>query len=670
MAEEMSTERRSKTAADSIEQLENDFAADAPKFAVPLAEAYLTAGRPHDALDTLRKKGVDTSAFDTTLLLAQIQFDLAQNKAARDHLKEAENKGSISKNLRAQLLMGELEFEDGNTENAKRYLHEVLKIDADNKRAALLLHNLGEDIDVDDPMASSFEHEIGFSTEVGAHKETAKTAMTQVLVGLLAGGLLLGGYLWHAYRTNAAKALVIEAIPLIDSADTASLKSAVGMLDEALDIHGGNQYAKAGAALAHTMLWYIHGLVDSQGDSIAWVDEAVDDNIERGDRYAAEAMVALAEGRIPEAEEIAAEVIERGGVSEKVYWVLGIAQRSLGKHKVGRDNLRRAQESSTGSPHFAVSLGDAYDADNDPRNAKLFWTLALKANSNFVPAVARDLLARVRRGEDAAQLETELKALAERPADDLGPKDLAAISHTQAALFYRTGKTAEALAEVQKAIDLGGESPMLLGLKGRALLAEKKVDEGLAARKAAYEASHSAQRYFYELARDYSDHGKFKEALELMKSKEGDLSQDASYHVAYGNVHLAKGDFKDAKAAYDSALKINDRHADALLQQGVLDVKQRNFDSAVKWFEKAVGVRSRFPEVFEAVGLMRVAQGEFGDADTQFQEAEKMFRAMGASAQRMQEFYVAAIKGFMTSSRARSYVSSWVAREKAYRQGS
>ena len=103
------------------------------------------------------------------------------------------------------------------------------------------------------------------------------------------------------------------------------------MLTDALSYNSGSERAIAGLAEINTLLWVVHGLDEFKEEAIDWVDRAALDDIERGERYAAESLIALHEGRIEESIRIAQDVLEKGGVSERLNWTLGLALRAKGE---------------------------------------------------------------------------------------------------------------------------------------------------------------------------------------------------------------------------------------------------------------------------------------------------------------------------------------------------
>lgn len=497
-------------------------------------------------------------------------------------------------------------------------------------------------------------------------RETPKRALVHIGIGALALTLVTGIYVWQARRTHAAEVLMFEAKPLLKASDTASLKKAEELYRQVLDIQGSNEPAMAGLAETHTLLWVQHGIEDYKAkaqESVALADRK---NAQRAERYAAQALLAYGEGHYDEAIAIINKVAAQGGVADRLSWVLGLAQRSSGQTKGGRENLRQAQAASPLSPHYAVDLGDAYDDDADERNSHVFWGQAAQTNANYVPAAARNLGANKRR-ESMKNVEAEFQKLDALPPESLGPADLAAIALGRADLYYFHGKTTEGLQQADKAAALLNNA-RTHHARARGLLSAEKHADGLAAMQRARDLAPGAVKYLYALADALAAAGKAPEAVALLEGapEKATHTEDPVYLVQLGDAYRAKGDNGKAKATYEAALKVYENYPEALLGLGKLLWKQKNYDAATEMLEKAVAARSQFPEVYEAIGLMWLEQGAATQAVGQLEAAEKMYKARGADAVRIQTFYTGVLKS-LNENGGSAHVAKWQAREKAFK---
>ena len=157
------SERRKATSDDIILELEDAYTKDPGKNVGPLAEAYIDFGRPKDAIRVVEKDG--NGQVDTQVLLAKALYDSFQNAKAAETIKAAVAKGNLEKNLRAQLLLGEMAYEENREDEAKKHLKVAFDIDNQNRRAAELLNTLGENVTIPEDDEEQDEL-VGFSTEV------------------------------------------------------------------------------------------------------------------------------------------------------------------------------------------------------------------------------------------------------------------------------------------------------------------------------------------------------------------------------------------------------------------------------------------------------------------------------------------------------------------------
>lgn len=661
------TDRRRSDPENRVKQLEADFKKDPSKGAVPLAEAYLSEGRANEALATL-EKAEQAPQPERDVLKAQAHFDLFANDKAAAALEQAGKNHDLTQSERAQLLLGELAFESDKTAEAKEHLYAVRKVNPDNRRAAELLNNLGEDVEIpeaaEDPDAEIF----GFQTEDPDAEKPGRAALHMIL-GAAAFAAIFGFYYWNSQRTAEARRLAQEARPLIEAGDTESLQLAAEKLEESVSIRQLDP-ALASLAEVYALLWVDHGMLSAQSKAERYSREAADANIQTGARYGAEALVAYGQKDYQGAVQLGERIREQGGSSEKLAFALGLAKRALGQHAEGREDLRRAQDLNSRAPHYAAALGDAYDADNDARNAAMLWEKAYKNNSSYVPGTARHLLGQLRGGTPIEKVQEKFERLESTDEALLGKRDQGAILLTKAALARRSDAAAEAAKALEQAQSLLGPTPRALAAHGHILLAQDEVDAGLEKLKSAASRSNGAKRYVYTLARAYATHERPKDAVKLLEEHADQLQKEADYQVALGNAHRAADQFDEAEAAYEKALELINDLPEAHLEQGRLAMAQNSYEAAAKHFEKAVAARSAFPEVYEAVGLLFLAQGSASAANTQWKQAEKQFLARGTDALRMHRFYDKVI-GALSEAGSSSYVSFWQERQEEFQnQGS
>jgi tetratricopeptide (TPR) repeat protein len=497
--------------------------------------------------------------------------------------------------------------------------------------------------------------------------ESLAHAALQVGLAILVAALVLTLYVWQARRTHAVKALVSQAAPLVDKGDVESLRVAEQLYLGALSVRRGHQPAICGLAETYAMLSAEHGIVAAGDQAQRYTALCVEGGTESPARYTAEALMALGEGQPLVAESLINALLARGAASERLAWLAGLAELAMGKAKLAREQLKRATDMKPGVALYAQALGDAFDEEGNTREASQAWELAAKANPKYVQGAARDLYSRVRRGESRPAVLQELSRLSSLPKEAVGPHALAAIRLVEAEMAYQGGLANEALRVLAEAAQSDGDSARLLELRGWVLLGDGQRQEGLAALQAAHARAPGADRYLYALADAYLELNLVDEALHLLQTAEDRLGV-ARHQAVLGRVFVAKKDWSRAKAAFDRALALEADCPEALLGYGVAAWKQQHQDEAVQWFGKALVQRPKFPEVYEALGLMWVEQGSLAQANPQLDMAEKMFRAEDTDVTRLRRFYAAVLQAYSAKGGS-AYLQEWSAREKAFCSG-
>lgn len=636
MAEGPQAEAHTVALQEQVLQFEEQFKQDPKAAARPLAELYLEGGRPQDALRAL--DAADTADVEVQILRAQAEFDLFNTTDSISILRVTSETSHLSQNARAQLLLGELAVHEGRNDEAKRHLHRVLELSPAHGRAARLLAQLGEDVTI--PNAPEITAPVVTSRSASsAEPEGAAQFLKHIGIGVLVFSLITGGYVWWARRAHAAEELVREALSLADKADIGSLREADRMYSEALAIQGSNDHALAGRAEINAVLWVVYGIAESETPALEYVATARKNGIERAERYAAEALIAMKQARLDDAGSIISGVLARGGLSDHLLWVHGLVQMAQGKVALARANFLRAHQTRSSAAHYAASLGDANDFLGEDRSAGGFWSTSYKNNSSFAPAVVRNVLVRSRRGEAREGLLRELARLEGQPPELLGPNIQAELHMARAEVLYRDGQLKEALVAAEKSLSVNAKSPQGLRIAGKILLALGQVDKAVKSlEQAAFEA-HFAEGFLYQLVEAQARSGKLADAIRVLQDQKQRLEGEPQYYVALGNAFRDSGDSVNAHASYDKALDLYEDYSDALLARGTAYWRQKDYAKATAQFEKAIQGRPNFPEVYSAVGLMWIEQGATAEGTKQLENAETQFLALGADRMRMTRFY-------------------------------
>lgn len=660
-------ERRKPDLFQRVVSLEEEYQHDQAKALKPLAQAYIQAGRPKSAI-TLIEKHLKKGASEKELqvVLAEAYFDTFDNARARDILGALG--GYVDDSSRAQRLLGELALEDNKSDEAKEHLLKAIKVNGVNRQAIYLLQGLG--VDVDAPPEEEEEEATAGLMATHWDREPLSRAVLHVLISLVVFGALFQLYKWRADIAFEAANLVMEARESMESPDVTAIRHGIATYEKVLALDGSNDHAIAGLAEANALLWYEYGLESGKAQAEKYIAEAKDDDIERAERYLAEGLALIKQGRTKEAKALALDLLKKGAQDERIYFFLGAAQRQLGELAPGREELRKAADLNAKRPLYAIAIGDAYYVDGDDRNPSFFWTRAERSNLSHVIAQARSVIAKVWKGEPADQLERKIAKLKDIDEDRKGPIGKAAILWAQAELQLRESQHKEAEQSIDQALELLEDDPTLLDVKGRILLDAGEASRGLAYLKKANSAVPSSKRFTYDLVSALSGSKEFDRALELMAGLEEEYGEEAEYHIKVGDIYRDQGNYEKALASYNKAIHANEGFAPAYYALGYLFQVQKKFQDAANSYQKAAELRERYPEVYTQMGVIYANLGDIDGSNGWFDDAEKMFLiSRTIPPHRIKAFYKTAVDTFVQlGSKGAKFKAVWEKKASEYKR--
>jgi cytochrome c-type biogenesis protein CcmH/NrfG len=129
------------------------------------------------------------------------------------------------------------------------------------------------------------------------------------------------------------------------------------------------------------------------------------------------------------------------------------------------------------------------------------------------------------------------------------------------------------------------------------------------------------QAYYRANQKDKADE-QFQAAFTLNPATVPPLdSQDADEWLKFGNAHAALGQFDEAVAAYQTALKIDPNKAAAFTNIGVVYYQQGKFDDAVQQMQKALAIDPGDGETEYMLGATYMQQQKLDEAEQAFNKA-------------------------------------------------
>ena len=332
----------------------------------------------------------------------------------------------------------------------------------------------------------------------GSRKESGVGAGTflgsVLLVAGLGGGLV---YMqWNnLQRFEAAQLKIKEAIEVLDNDGSfGAVNRARKALNAALEEVDEDAIAISKLALLEAQSLLHDGDSGARAralDSLAIADA---NGFEKGERFAAQALLDLADNKPDKVTKDLKVIFDKGGNSGDLFFVFGLAQTMLGEAGAGAEQIRKAAEAAQNNVWFATALAEAnYRADNLTGSMKALGPLTSgAAKKKRLRYLALQMYYGLQYGKDPKGtlpkfngVEARLKKAEKdfkKVGGELSPVGQAVVANTYAEAAYRNGKmddARKALKTVDKAIGKL-KSPLVVAselakvgyLKGRIAIAE------------------------------------------------------------------------------------------------------------------------------------------------------------------------------------------------------
>ena len=293
----------------------------------------------------------------------------------------------------------------------------------------------------------------------------------------------------------------------------------------------------------------------------------------------------------------------------------GIAAQRQHDYKTAIEDYRKALAIQPGLGEARANLGAALAAAGDFDAAIEEDTGALHAAPNQTAVRSNLALAYYKKG-DMAHAHTDFEAvLAARPTD---VKTAVLLGYTD----IKLDKDADAV-RLLAPLEPGHESDMdfeyVLGL---ALVNSGKEAEGLPRLEKAARATRSVDAYFVA-GNARMRRSEFREAR---ADAEAGLAIDSSFPGIYtleGQACDAIGDSDASVPAFEAALRVDPRDANANLYMGVIRLKQRDFESARPLLELALTLRPGHPLTRLQLAKLDNMTGKFAEAAATLEDLER-----------------------------------------------
>ena len=464
-------------------------------------------------------------------------------------------------------------------------------------------------------------------------RESFASAMVQILVV----AVLLAGAVYFFYSRATTKKEIAdrmkEAKELAQRDNPRDLDKAFEELEAIFELDPDAREALALAADIETQRWLVHRLEGAESRARDYIKRAEAQESRTEDRFAAQILILVAEGKTDEAEQLSEDLRKRGASSPKLWNALGEALQAKGNLPLARTSYAKAVEMAWRSPRLFSSYGEAMMDQADYRAAIDALQKAVTVNPDHTRAQLGLALARIYkedRVKDAS--DTITQALAN---DSLTPGMKARALAASAELANFEKRYDDAVAAADQALQINPNERFALFARARAL-AMKKDPAAADAFKSAIERNKTSPVLYFTGAKLLQEAGSFDAALALLDGYEaffskvqlpdGDkvrsaLERDDRYWIVRGDLFRSAGKLDEALVAYDKAVAVDGvNRRQAHYARGALFLDKKDYDKAMADLDKVTPEdgTGTLPEAYEAKGRLLFAKEDYATGAQQF----------------------------------------------------
>ena len=471
-------------------------------------------------------------------------------------------------------------------------------------------------------------------------RETAGSAIVQIIV---VGALVAGSVAFYAKRQAQDKDILERAVRAKEATegdDAAALLKAKKIFDdlgeEAID---KNDAILSAVAELDAQLYQAYGIADAKPRAIKHVEALKARESRSAERYAAEAYLLLGDGKAAEAEQVITALTDKGIRHAKLLHALSVAKLAQGKAKEAVVAAQEGQKLNTQLARLPIAEGDALLALGNIPSAANAYLKARKINPDHLRArTALTLTAAIARQGKPELLEGEMdRLLQEATAASNGnppPRVKSFIEYAKGEIYLVDNDATNALKQAEASLQTDPGQPAALALRGRALAKLGKAD---AARSAFDEALKSAPASL-PIAQAANDvlarSGKAKDGIGYLERVVTANPDNGMAYVGLSLAQSAAGQGKDALANANKAIeRLGNAHDLAIFAQARAFQADNQLDKARETYGEALAnhINQQWPELFFAMGQLRVVEKNYEDAVSLFDQSITFWDKQGAS---------------------------------------
>ena len=139
------------------------------------------------------------------------------------------------------------------------------------------------------------------------------------------------------------------------------------------------------------------------------------------------------------------------------------------------------------------------------------------------------------------------------------------------------------------------EKALQLVEKGIKLVDKDKIDDGLKLMYQAWDLDSTELGILYEIGFAYSKKGEYRKVIDLLEPYKFDPRFDKLFFQMLGNNYDYAGNTHKAMITYMQGLTLFPDAGNLYQEMGVIELNQKNYDSAVVLFEKGIEVDPKYP---------------------------------------------------------------------------
>lgn len=187
-------------------------------------------------------------------------------------------------------------------------------------------------------------------------------------------------------------------------------------------------------------------------------------------------------------------------------------------------------------------------------------------------------------------------------------------------VLEKMGKHDEAIAAIEKAIDLGDQPTFRVAL-GSLFVGKDKLDDAKHEFLQALSAQPRNASASQGVALVAERQGKLDEAIAVLEKARDQEPTNALTFYNLGALYQKQGQSELAVASFEKAALLNPKDADAYLYYGLALERAGRLDESARALEKAAVLRATDPRVHEALGLLHQRIGDLDKAELALRKA-------------------------------------------------